>query len=547
MHLSTGVVVDRYRIEETLGEGGMGTVYRVTHTVLGSTHALKVMHPERLGDEGLRERFLAEGRILAQLQHPNVVRVTDVVALNDLAGLVQDLVDGPPLYDHLTGLGRPLTPAEALDILGPVLDGVHHVHGNGIVHRDLKPTNILLASDPSGGLRPVVVDFGVAKLVAGAAVDHQRKQATLAGSVMGTLYYMSPEQVVGSTSVDHRTDIFALGAILFEMLTGQVAFAGQTDYLIQKRIVDCDFDRTLLGQRAPRAVAEVTDRAMAKDPGDRFQTCEEFAQALRAAVQAPATGPVPQPPPVPGPGPQVQATPPPQPMPAQPTPAQPQPAQPTPAQPQPAQPTPAQPQPAQPLPAQPPPAPQSVPTSTERPAGKSGLLVGIGVGLAVVVGGGLLVALLVVGGVLVSNDDPPARSRDRAVAEPEAQPAEAERPPTVTDSSSRTSGGASSATVAAVSGREAVAYCDATRKHSTCIDYDATATAGVDDDALRALCGLLDGTWGSGSCPQASRSGACDDGAGCLTHTYSTGGDPRDSRRARALCNATGGDFDSSP
>ena len=516
MQLEPGVVVDRYRIEELLGEGGMGTVYRVTHVVLGSTHALKVMHTERLGDEGLRERFLAEGRILAQISHPNVVRVTDVVALPDLAGLVQDLIDGPPLHDHLAGLGRPLSPAEAEVLLAPVLDGVHYVHGNGIVHRDLKPGNIMLAQGTGGRIRPVVVDFGVAKLVAGAAVDHDRKQATQAGSVMGTLYYMSPEQVVGSTAVDHRTDIFALGAILYEMLTGQIAFAGQTDYLVQKRIVDCDFDVGLLARIVPAPVAAVVRCALSKEPADRYPSGEAFGAALRQAVRAPgAPGPTP---PAPGPAPPPQGpTPPPQ--------------GPTPPV-----------RPGQTLiePAPPPAIPPAAPAPADSGSGKSGLLVGVGVGLAVVLGGGLLLALLVVGGVLMSDDKAPARSEGRGEVEAEAE-AEAG---TVAETE----------TVAEDRGRaepagdhDAVASCDATRRHSTCIDYDAGGTAGLEGGALRSLCDLLNGNWGTGACPRGDRTGTCDGGAGSITHTYSTGGDPRYSGRARALCSATGGRFDSSP
>ena len=506
MQLAPGVVVDRYRIDELLGEGGMGTVYRVTHVVLGSTHALKVMHSERLGDEGLRERFLAEGRILAQCSHPNVVRVTDVVALPDLAGLVQDLIDGPPLHDHLAGLGRPLSPAEAEAILAPVLEGVHYVHGNGIVHRDLKPANILLAPNPAGQPRPVVVDFGVAKLVAGAAVDHERKQATLAGSVMGTLYYMSPEQVLGSTDVDHRTDIFALGAILYEMLTGQIAFAGQTDYLVQKRIVDCDFDVGLLARIVPAPVAGVVRCALSKEPADRYPSGQAFGAALRQAVHGPqAPGPTP-----PAPAPKTPA-----PAPIPPI------------------------RPGQTLvePAPPPPVPPATPPKVkESEGGKSGLIMGIGVGLAVVLGGGLLVAILIAGELLVADDKEPERSSRRSEAEVEA---EVEAEPVA---ETRAAGGERGA-----DSGDAVASCDASRKHSTCFDYGARAMEEVDDDALRSLCDLLDGSWSTGACPRSGRTGACDDGDGSVTHTYTTGGDPRNSGRARALCAATSGTFDASP
>ncbi len=213
MELFAGSEIEgRYVTERLLGRGGMASVWRVRHLHLGSAHALKVLHtthPE------IRARLLEEGRIQARLKHPNVVRVTDLVSLPAGVGLILDLVEGPDLRAWLD-TGRPPLPL-ALEIAAGLLDGVAYAHDAGLIHRDLKPDNVLLEQGPEG-LIPRVADFGLALALA-AGERHTRT-----GIAMGTPGYMPPEQYRDTASVDARADVFALGAILYELTCGQRPF-----------------------------------------------------------------------------------------------------------------------------------------------------------------------------------------------------------------------------------------------------------------------------------------------------------------------------------
>lgn len=281
--LEIGQKVEKYVLESLVGEGGMARVYAVRHTILGSRHALKVLSSELLTRPGLRERFLAEGRILAQLSHPNLVAVTDVVVEPGVAGLIQELLVGQSLAERLEQSG-PMPVGQIVDYLEPVLEAVAHVHDAGIVHRDLKPSNIFLHERADGSIRPVVLDFGIARLMSGAEVDHGRKRQTRTGATLGTAHYMSPEQLQAPQSVDHRTDIFSLGAVLFEMVTGRVAFDGDTEFVVMQQIAAGSFDLELI-QRSPASnLAGVVAKALAQDPGDRYPDCRAFTDGLLRAA-----------------------------------------------------------------------------------------------------------------------------------------------------------------------------------------------------------------------------------------------------------------------
>ncbi|MCK6522247.1 serine/threonine protein kinase [Myxococcota bacterium] len=267
-----------------LGQGAMASVYRVRHLALGSPHALKVLNAELAQDADLRERFLAEGRIQAQLRHPHIVAVTDI-ATDPVPGLVMELVDGETLEDHLRAQAQPLAIDVIVQILGPVLDAVGEAHRHGIVHRDLKPANILLGRTSRGKLRPVVADFGIAKVIS----DHLQtgRKATRTGVRVGTLLYMSPEQVRGEANLDARSDVFALGAILYELVTGRVAFDAPSEYDAMKNIVE---GRFLPPTRGLGPVDPVLDacirKALAIRPEERFPDCAAFAKLLVQAGQA---------------------------------------------------------------------------------------------------------------------------------------------------------------------------------------------------------------------------------------------------------------------
>ncbi len=281
----------RYEVVRLVGKGAMASVYLVRHLGLQSEHALKVLSPELALDPGLRARFVAEGRIQAQLQHPHIVHVTEIVT-DPVAGLVMDYVPGPSLDGHLAQ--RPPPPlAEVLELMLPVLDAVGAAHAFGVVHRDLKPENILIGRDGQGRIWPRVTDFGIAKVANEAAAGSGRR--TRAGTRMGTLLYMSPEQIRGAEGVDARSDIFALGAILYEVVTGRIAFDATSEFETMKNITEGQFvppERVVGG--LPVALSSVIRRALAVDPGERFGTCAEFRLALARAAEPGAT-PLPRP------------------------------------------------------------------------------------------------------------------------------------------------------------------------------------------------------------------------------------------------------------
>jgi len=195
-------VAERYEVEELIGQGGLAEVYRVRHIDLGGVHALKLLTWRR---KSLAERLLLEGRIQAQLRHPNVVGVTDVIRHEGRFGLLMEYVDCVPLDAFIAehgGLGLD----EALHLFAMVMSGMTAAHDAGVLHRDLKPANILLARQ-GGGWVPKVTDFGIAKVV---AEDVEANHSTASGAMMGTPGYMAPEQVIDAADVDERADVFAL-------------------------------------------------------------------------------------------------------------------------------------------------------------------------------------------------------------------------------------------------------------------------------------------------------------------------------------------------
>jgi eukaryotic-like serine/threonine-protein kinase len=212
--LEPGTRIDRYIVLDVLGQGGMAVVYRVRHETLNSVHALKVVVvPIRQ----IMGRLLLEGKAQARLHHRNVVQVSNVIEVDGSPGLVMEYVPGPSLEALLRNLPLDI---DTVDRLGrQLLRGITAAHEAGLVHRDLKPANILCSLDEDG-LVPKIADFGLVKDLDAAA------GATRTGSVMGTPNYMSPEQIRDTKSVDHRTDLFAMGAILYEMLARELAFPG---------------------------------------------------------------------------------------------------------------------------------------------------------------------------------------------------------------------------------------------------------------------------------------------------------------------------------
>ncbi len=262
------VVGGRYEIEHLLGEGGLAQVWRVRHTELGSRYALKVLLFRKAR---LAERLILEGRIQAQLIHPNIVSVNDVVRHEGRVGLLMEFIDGASLETFLANQGR-MDIDEALAMFGEVLAGVNTAHESGVLHRDLKPANILLAPG-SQRLIPKVTDFGIAKVVEGS---HDFGE-TRVGAVMGTPGYLAPEQALDASQVDQRADIFALGAILYEMLAGARAF-DVTD--VEATAEQTPIWLSDIAPEVPDHIVEAVHRAILPDPDARFSSCVEFALDL---------------------------------------------------------------------------------------------------------------------------------------------------------------------------------------------------------------------------------------------------------------------------
>jgi serine/threonine-protein kinase len=269
--LQIGEHIGRFRVLGLIGEGGIATVYRVEHATLQSVHALKLLHHTR-GDMALR--LLQEGRIQARLHHPNVVAVTDVIEIGGQTGLVMEFVEGSSLREVLDEGG--LEREEALTLFQQLLSGVAAAHRAEVLHRDLKPANILL-SVSQRGIVAKITDFGIAKVAQG---DLDRA-VTRAGSMLGTPGYMAPEQVEDSGRVDRRADVFALGCILYEMLTGDAPFLRNELFATLNATTKGDY--VPLHERMPDLPPELhlaVARALEIDPDLRFSSCEEFAEAV---------------------------------------------------------------------------------------------------------------------------------------------------------------------------------------------------------------------------------------------------------------------------
>jgi serine/threonine protein kinase len=214
------IVADRYRLDRQLGEGGMGVVYAATHMKTRKLVALKILRPAAHQDTATKQRFLREARAACAVRHPNVVEVHDVIELEDeLPMIVMELLDGEPLAAKLSREKKIALP-ELASLLLPVVSAVGTAHEVGIVHRDLKPDNIFLSRGRDGMVDVHVLDFGIAKLTATEGDAARSGAMTGTGAVLGTPYYMSPEQIFGEKDIDHRADVWALGVILYECLSG---------------------------------------------------------------------------------------------------------------------------------------------------------------------------------------------------------------------------------------------------------------------------------------------------------------------------------------
>jgi len=286
------VLDDRYLLTDALGEGGMGVVYRGQHTRTERPVAVKVLRSRFAADPRIRRRFVREAKAAATLAHPNVVDVLDYgVAEDGTAFQVLELLEGESLGELLERR-EVLAPDRAIEILLPVMSALRAAHERGVVHRDLKPDNIFVSTNALGRSVPKLLDFGIAKVM-----PREGKSATFAtrvGAVMGTPSYMSPEQARGATDdIGPATDVWAIGVILFECLSGRLPFEADTPSMVMAHVM---MQRApSLGEYpgVPEALVEVVDRALSRDIGARFASMQAMIDALVEAAQR-ADVPVPE-------------------------------------------------------------------------------------------------------------------------------------------------------------------------------------------------------------------------------------------------------------
>jgi serine/threonine-protein kinase len=271
----------RYQVISRIAAGGMGEVYRARDTILGREVAVKILHANLAGDRGFVDRFRREARAAALLNHPNIVGVYDWGSSDGTYYMVMEYVPGSNLRSLLREHGR-LEPAQVIEILVQVLAALDHAHGHGIVHRDVKPENILIAQD--GRLK--VADFGLARAYAESYVSQ------VEGTVTGTVQYLSPEQIQGKAA-DPRTDLYALGVVAFELLTGKAPFTGETSLSIAYQHLSGRVPPpSTVARDVPAAVDAVVQHATEKDPRNRPASARAMAEEI--VRTAPSTRPAPR-------------------------------------------------------------------------------------------------------------------------------------------------------------------------------------------------------------------------------------------------------------
>lgn len=280
--VAPGDLVDgRYRVVELIGEGGMGAVFLAEHVGLSKEVALKVIHPSFAGNGEIRARFEREAMASARVEHPNVASALDIGELPDgSAYLVMPLVRGPSLAEVLSA--GPMPEMRAIEIGAQIADALAAAHAAGIVHRDLKPDNVVLVPRDDGGDHVKVLDFGIAGL--SGEVEGPSKALTRVGTVMGTPGYMSPEQAIGEP-VDARTDLYALGVILWEALTGRALFdGGDVAAIVTQQLTTTPPSPNEAGARASLALDALVVRLLSRSRDDRPSTAVEVRDALLAML-----------------------------------------------------------------------------------------------------------------------------------------------------------------------------------------------------------------------------------------------------------------------
>jgi serine/threonine-protein kinase len=274
-----------YKILDVLGAGGMGKVYKVQNTISDRIEAMKVLLPNLEGDPELADRFMREIKVQARLDHPNIAALHTALRIDNQLMMLMEFVEGVTL-EHMLKSG-PIPIAQAVDYIAQVLSALSYAHAHGVVHRDIKPANMILT--PKGTIK--LMDFGIAKLTAD-------RKLTQTGATVGSLYYMSPEQIKGATDLDARSDLYSLGVALYEIVTGARPFQGDSEYSIMSAHLEkTPIPLVQIDPSLPAALNAVVLMSIEKDPAKRFQSADAFRNALLSVVpgiQQAAPAPPPQ-------------------------------------------------------------------------------------------------------------------------------------------------------------------------------------------------------------------------------------------------------------
>ena len=274
MNFQIGDTVGDYRIVDFLGRGGMGRLFRVRNLISDRVDAMKVIAPDLRGSPELADRFLREIKVHASLEHPNIAALRTALRVGDQFAMVMELVEGMDLDEKLRQ--GPIEARAAVDLVEQVLSALAFAHARGVTHRDIKPANIIVT--PAGIVK--LTDFGIAQ----SAGD---PRLTGTGMALGSLYYMSPEQV-SAQPVDGRADIYSLGVTFYHMVTGRRPFDGESGpAILAAQLMRTPAPPAEVNPEVPAAVSAMIMRALEKDPGQRFQTAAEFQSALRGQVELP--------------------------------------------------------------------------------------------------------------------------------------------------------------------------------------------------------------------------------------------------------------------
>jgi serine/threonine-protein kinase len=278
--LASGTRLGAYDIEQLVGEGGAGAVYRAHDRVRDRKVAVKVLHPSLTGNNDVRRRFVREARLMSTLAHPNIATVFDLVEDSRFLAIVMEYVEGPTLAEELARWAGRMPYATIRHVMAAVLDAMEAAHRHGVIHRDLKPDNVILRWNGARAA-PKVVDFGIAKLIDGTTY-------TVTGAFLGTCRYMSPEQLESPQTLGFPSDVYSLGVTLFELVTGRCPFTAESNFAtMMAHLRDTPPAPSSFRADVPAALEALILDALSKTPGQRPGSCAEFAERLVAAIDVP--------------------------------------------------------------------------------------------------------------------------------------------------------------------------------------------------------------------------------------------------------------------